>query len=276
MFGSNGQEKADYSRGVLDRFTRCAQEINKHVKTIANPRRIDFIFIPHFAVYFEGNYAINENGGIVVGPFNEPATADKIVINHYHTKSREEYAKKVERGNADHVDNRYSMKNFDINLNNDEYDDGISKYRNERAKNFRLPDKSRADERLLNALMKNLSPTILPKTPPEFYAGKMETFLTCRAVSAYLKSRITNTAQANFFEEASLIAIMKSIGQMSFADARFLLSELPNLLRLPYPVVKELRNAVVQVIPNMMNVIHLNKMWKDYVELDYLRELLKE
>ena len=37
--------------------------------------------------------------------------------------------------------------------------------------------------------IKNLSPTLFPNTPPQFYAGKLEMFLTCRAVAAYLKNR---------------------------------------------------------------------------------------
>ena len=272
MFGSNGQEKADYSRGVLERFTRRAPK-NKHVKTIADQRKISYMTIPHFAVYFEGVFAVNENGGIVIGPFNEPVTDEKMVINHYHTKSREEYAKKVSRGAADHT--TYHMKNFDSNDRNEEFDDGILRYRFERAKIFRPPDLAHVNERLFNALANNLSPTLIPTTPPQFYARKMETFLTCRTVAAYLKTKLTDDTPAKFFEEASLKAILRAFNGMTFADARLLLRELPNLLGLPYPVVKELHNACLQLIPQMMNVMHLNGMWKDYVEFDYLQNLLK-
>ena len=274
-FGSNGQEKADYTRGVLERFNRCASSANKHVKIITNPRMINFSTNPHYADYFEGAYSVNENGGVVTGSFNEPATAEKIVINHYHTKSREEYVAKVQRGNADHVDNRYNMKDFEPRDRNEKFDDGILKYREERAKVYQPPDNSHTDERVFDALAKNLSPTLMPNTPSEFYAGKMETFLTCRAVAAYLQTKLTDAAPAKFFEEAAIKAILKSIGQMSFADARLLLSELPNLLRLSYPVVEELRGACIQFIPLMMNVMRLNNSWLNYVELDYIQRLLK-
>ncbi len=279
-FGSNGQDKADYSRGVLERFMRRAPKDwspggkgNAHVKTIANPRMINHMSIPHFAVYFENVRAINENSGLVGGAFNKKITSKKIVINHYHTKSREEYAKKVSRGAADH--NTYQMKNFDVSDRNEEFDDGILKYRDERAKNFRPPDKSRAAERLLNALMKNLSPTLIPTTPPQFYAGKMETFLTCRAVSSYLKTKLPDDSTAKFFEEAALKAILRSFNGMNLADARLFLRELPNLLTLPYPVVKDVRQAAQNLIPQMLNMFRINSMWKDYVELDYVQELLK-
>ena len=130
--------------------------------------------------------------------------------------------------------NIYNMSFFEIRDRNDEFDDGILKYRDERAKNFKLPDKSGATKRLLDALMKNLSPMILPKTPPSFYKGKLETFLTCRAVAEYLKQPT--------YEEAALKAILKSLQtRYSFADAGLLAGELPDLLKLPYPVVEELR-----------------------------------
>ncbi|MBE8951325.1 MAG: glycosyltransferase family 92 protein [Quinella sp. 3Q1] len=280
-FGSNGEETADYSRGVLERFTRRAPSDwapngmgNAHVSTIANPRMINYLTIPHFAFYFEGVHAINENGGIVPSAFNNPVTDKKIVMNHYSVKSREEYAKKVNRGAADH--NTYYMENFLPNDTNEEFDDGILRYRAERAKVYKSPDKSRADEKLLNALMINLSPTLLPTTPLTFYAGKMETFLTCRAVSEYLSKRITNDAPTKFFEEAALTAIFKTLfGGMNFADMRLLIRELPALLRLPYPVVKDLRNAVLQIIPQMMEVMKTSSLWREFMELGYIQDLLK-
>ena len=230
----------------------------------------------HYATYFEGFYSVNEDGGIVTGPFNEYGTAEKILINHYHCKSREEFVKKVQRGNADHVDNRYSMKNFSHDKDNDEFDDSILKYREARAKVYQPPDKSRADERLFTALAENLFPTLLPTTPPEFYAGKMETFLTCRAVASYLQTKFADEAPAKFFEEAAIKAILNTLQSgTSLADMRLLLSELPNLLMLSYPVVKKLREACLQIVPQMMNVMRLNNSWLYYTELDYILRLLK-
>jgi len=44
---------------------------------------------------------------------------------------------------------------------------------------------------------------------------------------------------------------------------------------LPYPVAKELRKVVLQFIPQMADVFHLNNMWKDYAEFDYLNDFLQ-
>ena len=296
-FGSNGQEKADYSRGVLERFTRRApknwniilnaekvrSQSNIHLKVITNPRRVDYISDPHFVYYFANHYSILENGTKLplknLPPsINLNVCVEKIAVNHYQTKSKEEFLNKMKRGYPDHPDHLVSWLNlewFDIHDRNEEFDDGILKYRDERKKNYRPPDKSHANERLFSALAKNLSPTLLPDTPPQFYADKMETFLTCRAVASYLKTKLTDDAPAKFFEEASLKAILKSLNAMTFADARLLIRELPNLLTLPYPVVKDLKNFSLQIIPQLMNVMRMNSMWKDYVELDYIQDLLR-
>ena len=62
IFGSNGEEKADYSRGVLERFTRRAPSDwaiikedkanigNIYIKSIVNPRLVDYYLSPHFAI----------------------------------------------------------------------------------------------------------------------------------------------------------------------------------------------------------------------------------
>ena len=237
----------------------------------------------HCASYFEESYAVNSNNEIKRTPGHmTPPLTDKIVVHHYHTKSLEEYILKRQRGRADRftsVDYNnakfYSDEQFKGHDCNDEFDDGIVKYRDVRAKTYQPPDMAHADERLFNALANNLSPTLLPTTPPQFYAGKMETFLTCRAVSSYLKKKLTDDAPAKFFEEASLKAILKSLNGMSLTDARLLLSELPAILNLPYPVVNDVRIACLNIIPQMMNVMHLNERLKDYSELEYLRRLLQ-
>ena len=128
MFGSNNLKTADYDVGVLERFTRCDSKISETVRTIANPRRLKFFPTPHAPVYLDGAGAVNEVGKIVYGFSNFPVTAEKIVMNHYHTKSYEEYKKKVLRGNADHFDNHYKLERFKERDHNEVFDDGILNY----------------------------------------------------------------------------------------------------------------------------------------------------
>ena len=135
FYGSNGHDKADLSRGVLDRFTARDANINKQIKTIADPRKINFIWNPHSAVYLNNSHSVNEKGNTFEGPFNKEKTADKISINHYHTKSWEEYCLKRNRGDAaSKISDKYDAKMFKGHDKNDVQDDGILKYRDERLK----------------------------------------------------------------------------------------------------------------------------------------------
>ena len=212
---------------------------------------------------------------VVKGITSQSIHTEKIVLNHYRIKSKEEYIQKGKRGCASDLGDVYTKKIFDDYDLNDEFDDDILKYRETRMQNFQMPDKFRATERLLNALTVNLSPTFMPNTPSDFYQGKMETFLTCRAVSSILKTILPDNTPAKFFEEASLKAILQSFVGMNLSEARLFIRELPNLLNLPYPVVKDIRLAAIKIIPQMINTFRLNYMFRDYVEFGYLQDLLK-
>ncbi len=270
LFGSNGQEKADYLRGVLERFTRRAptnwivpipnRDIpggNAQVKTVADPRRIFFFTSGHFPIYFEGNFSINERGKFVPSYCNEPVTAEKIAINHYNAKSREEFLVKINRGRAGKKSTYLTLDWFEMYNRNEVFDDGILKYRATRAENFSLESDEQKSRRMTNALIKIFS-------TEEF---SLETALTCRAASNFL--------QEKFLEEASLGAILKSLDGLKLSDVRLFLGELPNLLSLPYPVVKELRGAAIQIISQTMDFMREKELWKDFSDLEHLRRLLK-
>lgn len=283
LFGSNGQETADYSRGVLERFTRRApvdwvvpipnRDIpggNAQVKTVTDPRRIYFFGSSHFPIYFEGNYSINEVGGIVPSYCNEPVTADEIVINHYNVKSREEHFKKIMRGRADKGgiakeladkgENCIDSSWFDMYNRNEVFDDGILKYRAARADKFSLESSGEKFRRVKDTLTKILSRYADGET------FDLETALTCRAASNYMREKL--------YEEASLAAILKSLDGLKLSDVRLLLSELPNLLALQYPVVKELRGASIQIISQTMDFMREHEFWKDFSDLEHMRRLL--
>ena len=284
FFGSNNLEKADYNVGVLDRFTYRETNVDSHIKTIANPRMINFFMNPHYANYFDGRYSVNENGKPFLGPFNEEKTADKIQISHYHTKSAEEWAKKVERGTADNTMKRdatfFSHENY-----NDEEDDGILKYRDER-KAALMPDgnistllqlKQINYPRLLNAISLNLFQTVILGTPPQFFSGKMDNFLTCLSLSAHLRGKVLDETGAKFFEEAALNAIHKTLyaGGMAIADIMLLIGEMPKILKLNYPAVKNIRDALLQIIPQILEVLRLQSRWQEFTDLEYKLEMLK-
>ncbi|MBR1805873.1 MAG: glycosyltransferase family 92 protein, partial [Selenomonadaceae bacterium] len=63
LFGSNGHETADYSRGVLERFTRRDSDKGEpYVKLVGNPRSLKFFSGAHFGFHFGGNVTVDEFG----------------------------------------------------------------------------------------------------------------------------------------------------------------------------------------------------------------------
>ena len=127
-FGSNNQEYADYSRGVKERFLFRENKLSEYIKTIANPRYIKFLMDPHYAIYFDNKAAVNEIGNIVRISINKDTSGEKVVINHYNHKSKEEYMNKIKRGDAYFINNPRALELWDIDKLNETYDDSILKY----------------------------------------------------------------------------------------------------------------------------------------------------
>ncbi|MBE8951785.1 MAG: glycosyltransferase family 92 protein [Quinella sp. 1Q7] len=276
LYGSSGHETADYSRGVLERFTRRApvdwivpiphRDIpggNAQVKTVANPRRIFCFTSAHFPIYFAGNFSVNERGGRVDSYCNAPVTAERLVVNHYNVKSRAEFLGKLGKGRADKSTNYFSDEWFGIYDRNEIFDDGILKYRAARAEKFALE----TDEHRLHRMKTTLIATLAAYAENDFPADKLETALTCCAAAERLQEKI--------FAEASLAAVLKSLDGLNFSDAQLFLSELPNLLRLPYSAADDLRGAAIEIISRLIDFMRANECWKDFAKLEHLRRLLK-
>ena len=292
IFGSNGQETADYSKGVLERFTRRAPSDwfepvtpttlpvgNIHVKTIANPRYIRYIVNPHYAYYFDGKFAVNSGGGRVTHWGNEPILADKIVVNHYLTKSKEEFQSKLNRGrkgvDSEELDpTTVDMSTFDKNDRNDEADYGILSYRKLRAENL-PPPKTFEREDYFKALEGILLPASRSDVPPEFFEGKLETFLTCRALAAILRRAFPKDNRGAFMEEAALRAINRAqFAKVSLPEIMLMLNSLPSILALPYPIVDEIRKNCMSFVRQIMGDLRRNLRWEAFVEMGNYFDLL--
>lgn len=133
MFDSNGHKTKPLSEGgaVTANYTRVYKNYglpdNRHIKSIVNPKQVISIFNPHYAIYKNNQFAVNENFEVIYGAFTEVHSAQKIRINHYYSKSEEEYAKKTERGNADNSAKREYVSKL-VNFPDYEYDYAIQKY----------------------------------------------------------------------------------------------------------------------------------------------------
>ena len=90
---------------VMERFTHRSKPDfvpNIHVKSIVCPECIKSYPNPHYAIYRKGFYCVNMKGHFVSGPFSPIADGwYRLRLEHYYTKSNEEYLKRREQGCAD-------------------------------------------------------------------------------------------------------------------------------------------------------------------------------
>lgn len=309
-FGSSGHKTADYSRGVLERFTHRTSKTSWSIKSILNPRRADYMWSPHFAVYFDDFLKISQIN-IDATPNLDLKIADKIVMNHYHLKSLEEYVKRKSNTDANFGD---AWKNLEEKFSvvdegcNEIFDDGIIKYRDARRKIF-LPEggdviKTFAERNKINydkvfkALIYNLIPVDLGDEPKkffnkgqnqleffravsefykteskDFFVGKIETFFTCWGVSNFLKGKYLDEDLGGNFEKISLHALYKSLyAGTSVGELKFLVREMYKLLELPYPVVDKIRKICIAMIGEWKET--LRDMINDGVSLQLWKEIL--
>lgn len=102
VYGSNGlKDKSD--QPVMERF-RCHSKgdhtLNRHVKSIVDPRRVYGMIGCHEAARIKGK-AVDSHGERIRKNFRERMPQqDVIKINHYAVKSRQEFEEKQRRGRA--------------------------------------------------------------------------------------------------------------------------------------------------------------------------------
>ena len=288
LFGSNGEIKADYSRGVLERFTRRAPSDwvlvlseenmtgNVTIKSIVNPRRVDCWWSPHYANYFRDFYSVNSEGVKTRNIAGYPVAADKIVLNHYYTKSKEEFEKKkLPKGSLCFVDNPYVMENFYQHDRNEVFDDGILHYRAARADYFALENDSDRLRRVEKALIETLMQCSPFDAPAEFFVGKLETFLTCRALAEKLGTKIGNRSA----EEYALVWIYQMLtkdGVLTYAELQLFIDSLPEILSRPFPLTKKiLQTFSSRVLPAMIDATKNFQTWKAHKNLNLLQRLIE-
>ncbi len=133
VFDSNGFLEPPKSSGglVSVNYTRTYADndspINKHVKSIVNPRKVKSIVNPHFCYYKNQAYPVDENFQRVEGPFTKTHNSSKIKINHYHCKSKAEYMLKIDKWCAD-IKKKRVFDDRTINISEWKHDYEIQKF----------------------------------------------------------------------------------------------------------------------------------------------------
>lgn len=149
VFGTSGHKFTPKGLTVLNFIKRGnnREPKNAHIKTIANPREISYYISPHYPLYKLGAYSVNETGDehLYVW-FSDKREYKNLRINHYYTKSEEQYLnEKVKRGLGDRVGS-YNLEKFkEYNLNEEE-DRGMEVYANKLKENMKAKVISKKEE----------------------------------------------------------------------------------------------------------------------------------
>ena len=108
VYGSAGA-KTKENGGVMGRFKQHSKPddwVNRHVKSIVDPRRV-FSFIGCHEVARASGYTADSHGNVVEKHFRDrKPQQDVIRINHYAVKSYEEFLQKRARGRARALETR--------------------------------------------------------------------------------------------------------------------------------------------------------------------------
>jgi len=103
---------------VTENYLLRKEGVNEYIKTIVNPRRVRCLHDSHHWFYEFKEWPVDEKKRPVLGSKSSPATAEVLRINHYHSKSLEDYKRKVARGAQDHTTNSVEiMAERDAQLN---------------------------------------------------------------------------------------------------------------------------------------------------------------
>lgn len=102
MFGSSGHKVRPICLQIeaYTKRKRVGTRVNRHVKVIVRPERVSKARCPHSVFTKKGFMTVNEKRAAVDGPFSLPVSTDIVQINHYFTRSLEEYRFKISKGDA--------------------------------------------------------------------------------------------------------------------------------------------------------------------------------
>jgi len=113
-FGASGHERSS-SRPVIERFTtrpRDGFEFNYYVKCVVRMDRVEAA-TPSAHQFVVRLGTVNERGETVADVLHSPPTHQWLRINHYATKSREEFLRRIIHGRVDQSGNRHAGE-FDV------------------------------------------------------------------------------------------------------------------------------------------------------------------
>lgn len=134
-FDSNGIDKRPEGKLAIELFTRVHKNYddpnrNVHIKSVVNPRKVVVCNHPHFCFYKNDEMAVTTDFRRQYKKerfLQRGIRLDVLQLNHYFTKSREEYIKKLSRGRSD-IQSKWNFNEGALNFSEYTYDYKIQKY----------------------------------------------------------------------------------------------------------------------------------------------------
>ncbi|MHC1710960.1 MAG: glycosyltransferase family 92 protein [Solidesulfovibrio sp.] len=119
FFGSSGHETPPPGL-VIENYTRRADyslTTNQHIKSIVQPRYVRCPLSPHHFAFAPDRYCVSERGFPLPGPYG-PHHCDRIQVNHYFYRSRQDFQEKILRGRGDMTTDvfQHSLQSFENQL----------------------------------------------------------------------------------------------------------------------------------------------------------------
>tara|TARA_R110000824_G_scaffold373665_1_gene564064 strand:+ start:116 stop:916 length:801 start_codon:yes stop_codon:yes gene_type:complete len=110
-FGSSGHLERQKST-IKNYIHTSGTGDDQHIKSIVNPILVTDTLNPHSFKYKKNFFCVNENMKRVPNAFNKPYTRDKIQLNHYVTRSREDFELKRKRGGGNTLNSKKLTEGF--------------------------------------------------------------------------------------------------------------------------------------------------------------------
>lgn len=131
LFGSNNHTAKQKST-IFSYTQSCPSHgANEHIKSIINPNRYSGKHSdPHFIPTIGGNVntlckPVKDAFGSTRNTKSKPVISSHMRINHYYTKSIEDFEKKKNRGGGNMVNRKYTDDHFNGHQNENVYNDDI-------------------------------------------------------------------------------------------------------------------------------------------------------
>lgn len=245
IFGSNGRKFYE-PEDVIDRFVMRQRDSSTNgisMKTLTNPRFVEMMYSVHYPENYMVKYSADENGSMLKNKLYEGYNStNKIQLNHYIVKSREEYDQKSDRGpgTGEDFDREEKFHSCDVN---EVEDRGLKKLWHEIKHLPVRPNLKTSDDVLKNVATMLENPDL-----------SVEKYLTCLMLSKKLDNISEN--DRIFMQNLSLDGLLKSIeAGIKLPEAFLLVDFIPDIVTRKNDTTKKILYEVMANIPQMMEFL---------------------